>query len=105
MDKQNKLLQDIYDCIFKQLELSIREIGYGDMTINKEMKNYLNIFHSIIGKIDDWENLTNIDKKEIISNFLSNNSDSSHLIEYFNNFLISLKKNTLNSYIKGVINH
>lgn len=104
-DKNEKKLQDLYDFNFRQLELSIREIGYGDMTINKEMKNYLNIFHSIIGKIDDWENLTNIDKKEIISNFLSNNSDCSHLIEYFNNFLISLKKNTLNSYIKGVINH
>ncbi len=103
IDTKKEILQNIYDCIFRQLELSIRELGYGDMTINKKMKNYLNIFHSIINKIDEWENLSNIEKKEILNNFLNNDLDKSYLIEYFNNFLISLEKNTLNFYIKGVI--
>ena len=49
-----KILQDIYDYIFKQLELSIREIGYGDASINKKMKDYINLFHSIIIKIENW---------------------------------------------------
>ena len=31
-------LQNLFDYIFKQLELSIREIGYGDVTINKKSK-------------------------------------------------------------------
>tara|TARA_Y100000992_G_scaffold92190_1_gene59321 strand:+ start:92 stop:361 length:270 start_codon:yes stop_codon:yes gene_type:complete len=34
-----KEMQNIYDYIFRQLELSIREIGYGDASINKKMKN------------------------------------------------------------------
>ena len=34
-----KILQDIYDYIFKQLELSIREIGYGDASINKKKRH------------------------------------------------------------------
>ena len=38
----SKLLQEIYDFVFRQLELSIREIGYGDQSINKKMKNYIN---------------------------------------------------------------
>ena len=29
-DNSKNILQDIYDYIFRQLELSIREIGYGD---------------------------------------------------------------------------
>ena len=37
------ILQDIYDFIFRQIELSIREIGYGDQSINKKMKDYLNL--------------------------------------------------------------
>ena len=37
-----KLLQDIHDFIFKQVEMSIREIGYGDVSINKNMKKYVN---------------------------------------------------------------
>jgi cytochrome b pre-mRNA-processing protein 3 len=43
-------LQEIYDFVFRQLELSIREIGYGDQSINKKMKDYLNLFHSIIDR-------------------------------------------------------
>ena len=44
-NKENKdSLQDIYDYIFRQLELSIREIGYGDQSINKKMKDYLILF-------------------------------------------------------------
>ena len=49
-----KVLQDVYDFIFKHLELSIREIGYGDASINKKMKDYVNLFHSIINKIENW---------------------------------------------------
>ncbi len=39
-----KEFQEIHDFFFKQLELSIREIGYGDVTINKKMKEYINLF-------------------------------------------------------------
>ena len=47
-----KELQDIFDFIIKQIELSIREIGYGDASINKKMKNYLNLFYSLLVKIE-----------------------------------------------------
>ena len=45
--ENKKKLQEIYDYNFRQLELSIREIGYGDVSINKKMKDYLNTFHKI----------------------------------------------------------
>ena len=61
---ENKLiLQNIYDFNFRQLELSIREIGYGDQSINKKMKDYINIFHNIVSELHFWENL-NYDDKE-----------------------------------------
>ena len=44
-------MQKLYDFVFKQLEISIREIGYGDASINKKMKNYINLFYSIINQI------------------------------------------------------
>ena len=46
--RKKGILQEIYDFTFRQLELSIREIGYGDQSINKKMKDYLNTFHSLI---------------------------------------------------------
>ena len=38
-EKNKIILQEIYDFNFRQLELSIREIGYGDQSINKKMKD------------------------------------------------------------------
>ena len=36
--KNKNELQKFHDFFFKQLDLSIREIGYGDASINKKMK-------------------------------------------------------------------
>ena len=103
--KNNKkeLLQDIYDEIFKYLELTIREIGYGDVAINKKMKNYLNIFHLILERISNWENESDSSKSKILSNFLDIEKKTSKLIIYFDNYIVNLSNNTLNFYIKGVV--
>jgi len=103
-NKDNKkILQEIYDFIFRQLELSIREIGYGDQSINKKMKDYINLFHDMIDKFHFWEDLNKEQKQEIIKNYTLNSENTPFYLNYFENFLNSLKKNTLNSYIKSVI--
>ena len=98
-----KTLQEIYDFIFRQLELSIREIGYGDQSINKKMKDYINLFHDMIEKFHFWDDLKKEQKQEIIKNYTLNSENTPFYLDYFENFLNSLKKNTLNSYIKSVI--
>ena len=101
-NNDKNILQDIYDYVFKQLELSIREIGYGDVTINKKMKDYINLFHAIINKIKNWNSLNNNQKSNIIISLLNihNNAD---LIVYFDQYSVELKNNTLKYYIKSVI--
>ena len=49
-------LQKFFDYFFRQIELSLREIGYGDVSINKKMKDYINIFYSILDKINEHNN-------------------------------------------------
>ena len=98
-----KILQEIYDDIFRQLELSVREIVYGDQSINKKMKDYINLFHSMVSKLDNWKNLDNFDKQKILSFFLNNNVDKPYLVNYFEKFRINLLNNSLISHIKGVI--
>ena len=103
--KSNSLkneLQDIFDHIFKQLEISIREIGYGDASINKKMKNYINIFYLILSKIETWKTINITEKKEIFSTYLNLNKESSYIVEYFEKYRIYLKKSTFNSLIKSV---
>ena len=104
-DENDKKLQDLYDFNFRQLELSIREIGYGDQTINKKMKDYINLFHSIISEIHFWNDLIFTEKKEKLSKFLQNFDDIDYLVDYFNNFREHLSKNNLNSYLKSVSSH
>ena len=103
-DNNNKdILQEIYDYVFRQMELSVREIGYGDQSINKKMKNYLNLFYAMIDKIHNWENLTNESKTSLLATFLDNVNDSEYLTDYFEKYRINLSNNTLNSQIKGVV--
>ena len=102
---EKKTLQEIYDYNFKQLELSIREMGYGDATINKKMKNYINFFYNILGKIENWEILSTNNKSMILSDFLDVDITNSDLADYFDKYINYLTNNTLNSHIKGVINH
>ena len=104
-DKNEKELQKIYDFSFRQLELSIREIGYGDQSINKKMKDYINLFHGIISEIHFWDDMKSDKKIDCLSNFLKNFENTQYLVDYFDNFNNDLKKNNLNSYLKSVNNH
>ena len=104
-NEENKnILQEIYDFNFRQLELSIREIGYGDQSINKKMKDYINLFHSMVSEIHFWDNLSKSEKLNKISIFLSDFQNNDSLLEYFDEFNSNLSKKTLNSYLKSVIN-
>ena len=103
-EDNKKILQEIYDFIFRQLELSIREIGYGDQSINKKMKDYINLFHSMVSEVHFWDTLTLDKKLKKISIFLSDFNNNDVLLEYFDNFNKNLSKKTLNSYLKSVSN-
>ena len=103
-EENEKELQEIYDFNFRQLELSIREIGYGDQSINKKMKDYINVFHAIISDIHFLNDIDVNKKRDIISKFLENFSNIDELVEYFDEYLDNLSKKTLNSYLKSVIN-
>ena len=104
-NEENKnALQEIYDFNFRQLELSIREIGYGDQSINKKMKDYINLFHSMVSEIHFWKNLTRTQKLEKFSIFLTDFKEIEFLLDYFEQFNDNLSKKTLNSYLKSVSN-
>jgi len=101
-NNDKRIFQDIYDFMFKELELSIREIGFGDASINKKMKDYINFFHLIITKIEKWNSLNSSEKNNQINSLLGTNNNDD-LCVYFSKFSIELENNTLNYYIKSVI--
>ena len=101
----SKLLQEIYDFNFRQLELSLREIGYGDQSINKKSKDYINLFHSIVSEIHFWSAYSKLEKKNKIAIFLENLDKIEYLVDYFDDFVDDLSKKNLNYFLKGVSNH
>ena len=102
-DENQKKLQEIYDFNFRQLELSIREIGYGDQSINKKMKDYINLFHGMLSDIHFWNALNVIMKIDLLKKYLSDYDDLKLIVIYFDDFNDNLSKKTLNLFLKSVI--
>ena len=103
LEVSQKKMQYLYDYVFKQLEISIREIGYGDASINKKMKNYINLFYSIINQIENWDKYDFQKKNAFFSDYLNKSINMDKLTVYFDKYYIFLTNNTFNSFSKGVI--
>ena len=100
-----KDLQNLYDFVFKQIELSIREIGYGDSSVNKKMKLYVNLMYSIIDKVELWKKLNLSEKTKFFSDFVEVKKESPFFINYFNKYEDYLSKKSFNYFTKDVISH
>ena len=101
MPKKNA--QDLFDFFIRQIELSIREIGYGDVSVNKKMKDYVNLFFSILEKIDKWDTLRNSEKNETLSKLMNIKADSDFFVDYFDKYCNFLSKNSLKIFTKDII--
>ena len=100
--------QDIFDFFFKQIELNCRELGYGDTTINRKMKDLIKLFYEILIQCSNWKELQIDNKNNLLLNFFSNNYDNktltNKLANYFDKFELFIEDISLNSLTKGVFN-
>ena len=95
--------QELFDFFIKQIELSIREIGYGDVSVNKKMKEYVNLFFSILEKIEKWDNLEKLKKKDTIANLMNIKEDNVLFVNYFDKYSDFLSKNSLKIFTKDIL--
>ena len=95
--------QNLFDFVIKQIELSIREIGYGDVSINKKMKEYVNLFYLILEKIEIWDSLDKSKKTYLIADLINIERDSHLLTDYFNKYREFLINNPLKNFRKDII--
>ena len=96
-------LQEFFDYCVRQIELSIREIGYGDASINKKMKEYVNLLFSIIDKIDSWEDKDSRDKTNIFKIYIDDVPNYEDLIDYFEKYRNFLIKNSFKNLTKDIL--
>ena len=102
-DESKENLQKFFDFCIRQIELSIREIGYGDATINKKMKDYVNILFSIIDKIDKWETFDQEQKIEIVKNYIDDTNNYNNYVKYIDKYRSFLAKNSFNNLSKEIL--
>ena len=95
--------QKLFDFIIKQIELSIREIGYGDVSVNKKMKDYVNLFYSILEKIENWDIIDRSKKTKLIGDLMNIKDDNVSFIEYFDKYRQFLSKNSLKNFTKDIL--
>ena len=102
-DISKKEAQSIFDFIIRQIELSIREIGYGDVAVNKKMKNYVNLFYKILEHVEKWKNIDRLKKLEIIANLMNIKEDNDLFVVYFDKYEEFLLNNTLKIFTKDIL--
>ena len=49
--KKKNLIKKLYDFFFHNIENNLRELGFGDVSVNKKMKDLNKIFYDILLKI------------------------------------------------------
>lgn len=88
-NKKLKPDQENYNNLFFYIENNLREMGFGDVSVNKKMKFLNKIFYDILIKISLSNKSLNLNKDLIIKYFseLENNDNKmKKFMDYLNNF-------------------
>ena len=101
--------QEIFDNIFLNIEFHIRELGYGDVTVNKKMKILTRIFYDILLKINNSKTEAFVTSDEILKIYFDPIDDDKYRIidnlsEYFNTFYNFCFELMGDNMLKGQIN-
>ena len=88
-NKKINFPQDSYDGLFHCIENNLRELGFGDVAVNKKMKGLNKILYDILLKINKSNNDLKINKNLIIKYFPQLNNSSSEKYELFNQYFIN----------------
>jgi cytochrome b pre-mRNA-processing protein 3 len=109
--KGNKFDQDSYDNFFHNIENNLRELGLGDVSVNKKMKEFNKILYDILLKIESvkkGKEKFKINDKLVLKYFNQlkdqKNSKFKEFESYFLSFFNFCFEISLNNMIREAIN-
>ena len=99
----------MFDLIFNKIEENMREMGYGDVTINKSMKSLVKTFYNILLNCENYSQKSTESKKSFVLDYFEQNSVKkrsidSFLMEYFDKYEAFCFDLTPDSVLKGELN-
>ena len=86
MSENNKNYQKFFDYIFNRIEIDLRELGYGDMSVNKKMKIIVTKFYSILIDFKNYSNLSAVQKTDTLIKYFSKIEKKDDFIEFLNKY-------------------
>ena len=89
--KGKKFDQKMYDFLFFNIENNLRELGFGDVTVNKKMKDFNKILYDILLKIEakNEEENFRLDPKLVFKYFAELNIEKSKIFEEFDSYFVN----------------
>ena len=108
--KGERFNQKIYDELFHYIENDLRELGYGDVSVNKKMKDLNKILYDILIKIEksDEKDQFNINSSLVLKYFKDLDDEKSEkymlFTSYFNNFYNFCFELSLKNMLNNAIN-
>ena len=88
-EKKYKIDQVNYNNLFFNIENNLRELGFGDISVNKKMKVLNKYFYDILLKLNDGKNDFKLNKDLVLKYFEilgESNEKWKKFEEYFKNF-------------------
>ena len=86
MAKNDKSYQIFFDYIFNRIETDLRELGYGDMSVNKKMKIIVTKFYSILIDFKNFSTLSTVQKSGILMKYFLKIEKKDDFIEFLNKY-------------------
>ena len=108
--KGAKFDQKSYDSLFHNIENNLRELGFGDVAVNKKMKDFNKLLYDILLKIEkkNSENF-NLNHELVLNYFevLKDPKDEKYIKfnQYFTNFYNFCFELSLDNMIRDAINY
>ena len=81
--KDKKFDQKLYDKLFHSIENNLRELGLGDVAVNKKMKDLNKIFYDILIKLNNSKEKFTVNKNLVLNYFSEFNETKSDKYELF----------------------
>ena len=83
--------QEIFDLVLNKIELNMREIGFGESTINKNMRFLVKTFYSILFSCEKYKEMNPDTKNLFLNKYLEldnikNTTNNKGIIEYFDKY-------------------
>ena len=67
------------------------------------MKDYVNMFFSILENVEKWTSLDIHQKKDVIANLINIKKDNNLIVNYFDKYSVFLSKNSLKIFTKDIL--